>query len=84
MSAIIKHYKERNTGPLGEVMNSVGRLGIIRDTSYPMYNGDIILRVYDSVISLTNPNNTWEDFRGNTLNVEVLPAGTIVEYGSEI
>lgn len=84
MSVIVKNYKEVKTGPMGEVMNAIGKLGIIRDKNYPSYNGAIILRVYEAVISLTNPTDTWSEFHSNTINVEALPAGTIVEYGSEI
>lgn len=41
------------------------------------FEGEILLRVYNAVINLTNPNKTWVD--DATLKVKILPKGTVVK-----
>lgn len=84
MSAILKNHKTPNTGRMCDMMKAAGQLGIIRDVDHPAYNGHIILRTYDYFVSLTDPSHTWSNVHNVNMLVEVLPAGTVVEYGSEI
>lgn len=42
----------------------------------------IVLKGYDRLISLTNPQKTW--YLDNVTDVELLPSGTVVEFTSEI
>lgn len=83
MSAIIKSYDNPHVGKMCDMMQTHGQLGIIRDNTSD-YNGHIVLRTYDNFVSLTNPKCTWSNVGRVGLLVEVLPAGTIVEYGSEV
>lgn len=83
MSATLKNHKSPTIGRMCDVMQSIGKLAIIRDKTSD-YQGHIVLRVYDQIISLSNPRCTWSNIDSVGILVEVLPAGTIVEYGSEI
>lgn len=46
------------------------------------YVGEIVLRVYDGVVSLTDPEHIWS--LPTILEVEPLPKGTVVEITSEV
>lgn len=39
--------------------------------------GEILLRTFKSIISLTNPSHTWVE--GATLEVQILPKGTVIK-----
>lgn len=58
----------------------IGQLGIIRH-ELQSYNGKIVLRIYNSIVMMDNPRNTWSE--GTLLMVDPLPIGTSVKYTSE-
>lgn len=77
MKATIKHMPVVNkTTVIREL-----REGQLAKVTGPIYTGDIVLRVYDAVVSLNNPARTWTI--NTPLQVEPLPAGTVVEIVSE-
>jgi hypothetical protein len=55
---------------------NVGDIARVVDSSY---NGEIVIRVYDALVSLSHPNHTWSDPNNNSLEVELLPAGSVVK-----
>lgn len=52
---------------------SIGEVMQVMDGS-STYNGEILLRTYDMLISLSNPRNTWST--GVTIRGVRLPKGT--------
>ncbi len=69
----IKEFNEQEQKLVRACDTKIGDLMIIRDTSYS-YNEELCLRVFENIVSLTNPENVW----GDQLNVlvEVLPPGS--------
>lgn len=54
---------------------TIGQLG--RITS-PLYQGHIVYRTHSFAVSLTKPSTDWTNPAGNPLEVEILPAGTVI------
>ena len=60
-----------------------GQLAIVDDSTTPLYNGQIVMRTYKGLVSLSDGRGlTWRD--GCTLEVLPLPLGTVVEITSEV
>lgn len=56
-----------------------GQIGRITTPGFRLA-GDIVLRVYGALVSLTNPNSTWTLGNGKwELDVELLPEGYVIE-----
>ncbi len=51
-----------------------GQMGVIEDKRFP--DGHVIIRVYDQIISLTDPYRTWST--SARMIVRLLPPGTIL------
>lgn len=59
----------------------IGQLArIVSPQSY--YNGHIVLRMPNRVINLTEIDS-WSDLEKNTITVEILPPGSVVELTQE-
>ena len=72
----------KTTSPRKQMLGRDLEEGQLAKVVGAVYNGDIVLRVYNNVVSLTNPNCTWS--LPTTLEVEPLPKGTVVEITSEV
>lgn len=62
---------------------AIGQIGKIVERGFG-YKDDIVLRAYDHLISLTNPNSTWTIGRSlsPSFGIELLPEGQTVELTS--
>lgn len=58
-----------------------GQLAIIDDLTFTSYNGEIVLRNYHGMVSLSTPGRTWD--KESIIMVRPLPPGTVVEITSE-
>lgn len=59
----------------------VGSVGVI--VGHHEYAGHIVLRAFDSAVSLNDPSVTWNMNSRNSLTVEMYPAGTVIELRTE-
>lgn len=84
MSAILKNNFQTKAYEMCKVLTKIGQLGIVQDTSVTKYNGYIVLRTYNAFVSLTDPSSTWNNIHDAALKVIPLPAGTVVEFVSEV
>lgn len=53
----------------------VGDIGILKSG---VHREEIILKTFSGVVSLTDPNNTWDSPVPSASSVEILPKGTIL------
>lgn len=58
----------------------IGQVARVSETDR-FYAGEIILRTYSGIVSLTDPNHTWNS--GGPREVEILPPGTTVTLTTE-
>ena len=57
----------------------IGQMGrIVYGNSVGAFRDEIILRIYSGVVSLSDPINFWSNFREVEMDIELLPAGTLV------
>lgn len=63
----------------------VGVLGVIKySEDVPHYNGLVVLRVYgDRLISLSDPEKTWNDADRKTFRILPLPKGATITLTQE-
>jgi hypothetical protein len=66
----------------------IGEIGVIQDTTTNLnisYIGEIVLRTYDGLVSLTNPQHTWA-FRRAALSPDVcvIPNAVVTLTGGGI
>ena len=78
MKAVIKEVPCKNNRMRADQLKD----GQLAEVVGPIYTGDIVLRVYSMVVSLTNPDRTWSI--PTPLQVEPFPRGTVVEITSEV
>jgi hypothetical protein len=60
----------------------IGAFGIIANNGWS--KGQIILRGYEMLISLTDPQNTWSATQLGNLKIKLLPPGTVLTLTSEV
>jgi len=58
-------------GEVGEILPDSCR--------HQQYVGIVVLRIFDSLVSLNNPSNTWENLEQLDFKIKVFPQGTILE-----
>lgn len=83
MSAIVT-YKPTTTDAISARTMKIGELGFVHVSAFRA-EGEIVLRGYCSLMSLSNPGNTWNFSDGfhDDCQVIPLPAGTKIEFTSE-
>ncbi len=62
--------------PEGSILASQLKIGELAEVTAG-YTGQIVVQTFAGVISLSDPNQTWE--RNATLEVKRLPRGTVVQ-----
>ena len=71
---------ERKYSDISPKEMKVGDIGIIVSADY---NSQIVLRGYNILISLSDPNHHWLDLDRNTLLVRVFAPGSVITLTQE-
>ena len=73
----LKSKLQSDLKPVSEM--KIGQIGRLDNKGY---RNPVVLRTYESVVSLENPNDTWPVRQSPNLKVEIFPDGTIIELTS--
>lgn len=54
----------------------IGEMMILDDTAYPEYHGHILIKIYDEILSLSDPSIVWNE-KGGLNGSKLLPGESI-------
>ena len=66
--------KNEKTQIVTNTTMAVGEMGKI--TSPKSFEGEVVIRVYEMLVSLSNLENTWDTDTFPNMEIELLPKGT--------